>query len=288
MSPDSRDPCRRLHRYNRSRGFPLRKRVVYISATLLLAVLFALVVWQSSFSFGEFSPSSPGQTYTVWAVSTLIFILTVTLGFMLIRNFVKLWIDHRRNREGSKIRTKLVLGALALTITPVVFLVFFSIGVLNINLRRWFTQPAENIRLNFTEIGNAIERENRSKAEALAMWISQSAEAAHARQTSHGDLGKVCLERGIAELRLEPSNGAVIWLCGPADATARSPMEVRYGDVVLRTSPVLDLAHIQTEISDAISRYHQLASDQRAVKRSYLQLLVLITLFILFFATWLA
>ena len=94
-------------------------------------------------------PSSPEQTYTVWAVSTLIFILTVTLGFMLVRNFVKLYVDHRRNREGSRIRTKLVLGALALTFTPVVFLVFFSIGVLNINLRRWFTQPAENVKTQF-------------------------------------------------------------------------------------------------------------------------------------------
>ena len=51
---------------------------------------------------------------------------------------------------------------------------------------------------------------------------------------------------------------------------------------------MLDLMHIQSEISDAIGKYHQLASDQRAIKNSYLQLLVLITLFILFFATWLA
>ena len=39
---------------------------------------------------------------------------------------------------------------------------------------------------------------------------------------------------------------------------------------------------------EAIRKYHQLASDQRAIKNSYLQLLLLITLFILFFATWLA
>src|SRR5436190_5630674 len=176
----------------------MRKQVIYIGATLLLTVLLALLVWQSSFSFGDFTPSSPGQTYTVWAVSTLIFILTVTLGFMLVRNFVKLWIDHRRNREGSRIRTKLVLGALALTITPVVFLVFFSVGVLNINLRRWFTQPAENIKINFLEMGDAIERENRSKAEALAMWAYQSSEAAAARQNGRVDLTKVCEQRGIA------------------------------------------------------------------------------------------
>jgi two-component system nitrogen regulation sensor histidine kinase NtrY len=266
----------------------MRKQVIYIAGTVLLVFLLALLVVQSSFSFGDFTPSSPGQTYTVWAVSTLIFILTVTLGFMLVRNFVKLWIDHRRNREGSRIRTKLVLGALALTITPVVFLVFFSVGVLNINLRRWFTQPAENIKINYIEIGRAIERENRSKAEALAVWAFYSPEAQQARQGAKVDLAKVCEQRGIAELRLEPENGAVIWLCGPAQAANRGPIEARYGDVVVRTAPVLDLMHIQSEISDAIGKYHQLASDQRAIKNSYLQLLVLITLFILFFATWLA
>ena len=266
----------------------MRKRLIYISATLLLAVLVALVVWQSSLSFGEFGPSSPEQTYTVWAVSTLIFILTVTLGFMLARNFVKLYVDHRRNREGSRIRTKLVLGALALTITPVVFLVFFSFGVLNLNLRRWFTQPAENIRLDFIEIASAIERENQSKAEALAMWIAQSPEVAEARQSIKVDLAKTCEARGIAELRLEPANGAVIWLCGPAPAEKQSRVEVRYGDLTLRTARVLDLSRIQSEITDAVHRYYQLASEGQAIKRSYLQLLVLITLFILFFATWLA
>ena len=224
----------------------------------------------------------------MWAVSTLIFILTVTLGFMLVRNFVKLWVDHHLNREGSRIRTKLVLGALALTITPVVFLVFFSVGVLNINLRRWFTQPAENVKINLVEIAAAIDRENRSKADALAMWAANSEEAEKARQSGKGDLSKTCRQRGIAELRLEPSSGAVIWLCGPADAKNMGPVEARYGDVVLRTAPVVDLSRIQTEIAESIRKYHQLASDQRAIKNSYLQLLVLITLFILFFATWLA
>jgi two-component system, NtrC family, nitrogen regulation sensor histidine kinase NtrY len=196
----------------------LRKRVIYIGATLLLAVLVALVVWQSSFDFGGYGPSSPEQTYAVWAVSTLIFILTVTLGFMLVRNFIKLYIDRRSNKEGSRIRTKLVLGALALVFTPILFLLFFSVGVLNINLRRWFTQPAERIKMNYIEIDRAITRENQSKAEALAMWAHSSPEVAQARQTLQGNLQAVCEQRGIAELRLEPASGAVIWLCGPAPA----------------------------------------------------------------------
>jgi len=107
----------------------MRKRLIYISGTLLLALLVGLVVCQTSFHFGDFAPSSPQQTLILWALSTLIFILTVTLGFMLARNFVKLYVERHGNREGSRIRSKLVIGALVLTFTPVVFLVMFSLGV---------------------------------------------------------------------------------------------------------------------------------------------------------------
>src|SRR3954466_9704035 len=75
-------------------GPNMRKRVIYGSAVLLMVMLLTLLVWQASFSFGDFGPTSPQQTYLVWAVSTLIFLLTVTLGFMLFRNFVKLYIER--------------------------------------------------------------------------------------------------------------------------------------------------------------------------------------------------
>ena len=266
----------------------MRKRIIYTGATLLLAVLVALVVWQSHFSFGDFGPSSPEQTYAVWAVSTLIFILTVTLGFMLVRNFVKLYVERRSNKEGSRIRTKLVLGALALVFAPILFLLFFGVQVLNINLRRWFTQPAERIKMNYIEIDRAITRENRSKAEALALWAYGSAEVAQARLTLTGNMNAICEKRGIAEMRLEPPNGAVVWLCGPAAMNGQPQIETRYGDLVLRTAPVLDLAGIQAKIAQAVAEYDQVSINRHAIYRSYSQLLVLITLFILFFATWVA
>ena len=71
----------------------------------------------------------------------------VTLGFILFREFVKLYIARQSNREGSRIRTKLVVGALALSCIPVFFLVLFSFHVLNRSLERWFTNPVD-IRCN--------------------------------------------------------------------------------------------------------------------------------------------
>ena len=124
----------------------MRKRYVLIPALVLLAILVTLIVWQQSFTLGEYGPANSEQTFVFWAVSTLIFLLTVTIAFMLFRTFVKLYLERQRNREGSRLQTKLVVGALALSVLPVIFLVAFSYDILNRNVAKWFMQPVEGIR----------------------------------------------------------------------------------------------------------------------------------------------
>src|SRR6202521_6445961 len=109
----------------------MRRRYLFWSGLALLAILLTLVVWQVSFSFGEYGPATALQTFVLWAISTLIFLLTVTLGFMLFRTGVKLYIERQANREGSHVKSRLVLGALALSLLPVVFLVVFGYAILN-------------------------------------------------------------------------------------------------------------------------------------------------------------
>jgi len=108
----------------------VKRRLPYVSAALGLLILLALMVWQGSFSFW-FHPADPTETMLFSAVSMLIFVLGVILAFMLFRAGVKLYIDRQRNREGSRIRSKLLLGALALTIAPTLFSALFNYAVLN-------------------------------------------------------------------------------------------------------------------------------------------------------------
>ena len=150
----------------------MRKRYLFASGLVVLAILLALVQWQVSFDFGEYEPANSAQTYVFWAVSTLIFLLTVTLGFMLFRTGVKLYFDRQRDREGSRIKTKLVLGALALSLLPVAFLVSFSYGVLNRTVDKWFTRPAEGIKFSLIDTSVALGEEVQNRAQALANWIA--------------------------------------------------------------------------------------------------------------------
>src|SRR5436853_6475222 len=98
----------------------MRKRVVFGSGVVLLALMVTLVVWQGSFTFGPFAPSSLEQTYLFWALSTIIFILTVTLGFYLFRTTVKLYMERQSQRVGSHIKNKLIGGVLAIAIDPAI------------------------------------------------------------------------------------------------------------------------------------------------------------------------
>ena len=89
--------------------------------------------------------------------------------------------------------TKLVLGALRSDDHSRCFSCIFqywrtSILIFDVGSRN---QPRVYGSILSTSVA-AMERENQSKAEALAMWIAQSPEIAEARQNIKVDLAKTC------------------------------------------------------------------------------------------------
>jgi two-component system nitrogen regulation sensor histidine kinase NtrY len=263
----------------------MRKRYLYVSSLVLLAILLTLVVWQQSGSFGEFGPANAAQTFVFWAVSTLIFLLTATLSFMLFRTGVKLYIDRQSNREGSRIQTKLVLGGLALSLLPVVFLVAFGYLILNRTIGKWFMAPAEGVRVNMVEAAVALDGEVKDRAQALANWMATVPEV----RAGTADFGKLCDDNRIAELRLGGAN-----LCRAAEGetgTKTLQAGAPLGDgrtLLIGVHRPIDLDRQEREIEGHMSEYNQLAAQQKTIKNLYLLFLLLIALFVLFVATWIA
>lgn len=269
-------------------GIPMRKRYVFSSGLVLLTILLGLVVWQESFNFGDYSPANAAQTYVFWAVSTIVLILTITLGFMLFRTGVKLYLERQSNREGSRIKSKFVLGALALSLLPVAFLFVFSYDLLNRNIEKWFSRPAEGIRIQLIDAGIALGDEVQGRAQALANWLAGLPEVRHGT----ADFAKLCADSRIAELRIEDASGIGQAYCTGADLrgevfTARAPLEG--GEkLVVRIKPRADLARKQSLIQQYVNEYDQLAANKRYFRNLYLLFLAAITLFILFVSTWIA
>ena len=144
----------------------VRRRLALAAAALIFLILLALLVWQGSFSF-SFGPSDVRETIVLSAVSTVIFLLTVTLAFMLFRAGVKLYIERQQNRQGSRIRSKLLFGALALTFAPTLFSALFNYMVLNRTLEKWFTQPPRGIEMNLQDLDSAYKKEAEGRVQAF-------------------------------------------------------------------------------------------------------------------------
>ncbi len=271
----------------------MRKRVTFGSAVVLLSILASLVVSQGSFNLGAFAPapSTIQQTYLFWAVSTLIFILTVTLGFMLFRTVLKLYIERQTNRPGSHIKSKLIGGALALSVLPIFFLVLWSVSVLNRNLDKWFSRPATTVNIDLVQIAAALNQEQREKLTAQAHWLA--AQPAHSADFYE----RFCQENQIEKAEIEHADGSRRMLCavsrsGQGESQAaelfKASIRTAEGNLILAARMPLDLAAKQREINRAVADYDRLSVDKKAFRREYLLLLSLITLFILFFAIWIA
>src|SRR6185295_15108397 len=141
----------------------MRKRLLYGFASVLLAISVVLVVWQGSFHQRNFDPSGHSETLIFWAVSTLIFVLMVTVGWILAREFIKLYVARQAKQPGSRIRTKLVVGAMLLSSVPVFFFVLWSYEVLSLNLHAWFTNPVDNQVDIYKGAAASLDREIRNR-----------------------------------------------------------------------------------------------------------------------------
>ncbi len=279
----------------------MKQRLLYGAATFLLVLCVTFVLWQGSFRTEGFDPQSATQIFLYWAVSALIFVLMVTLGFILFRTGLKLYIERRSNREGSRIKTKLMLGALALSFLPVCFLVFFSVHVLNFNLTRWFSRPAIEMRTDLIEVTRSFQGEVQGKADAQARWLAalpKVQEFANGDISSARELAALCRANGIQEASIIRGDGAHQKLCPPVKSESG---QVVYGNAMLADAKGLpasrlvvsviapiDLFQKEAQIQKSIDSFDELAKNHKDFRTMALLLLTLISLFILFVATWMA
>jgi PAS domain S-box-containing protein len=197
-----------------------------------------------------------------------------------------LYIERHSNRPGSHIKSKLIGGALALSVLPIIFLVLWSVSVLNLNLDKWFSRPARTMNIDLVQIANALNQEVGDKLTAQAHWLaSQPVQSADFYE-------RFCQENQIEKAEIERAGGGSRTLCSVSTARQgelyKTSIQTDEGKLVLSARMPLKLAAKQREINQAVADYNRLSAERKGVRRTYLLLLSLITLFILFFAIWIA
>ena len=100
-----------------------------IALSICVFFLFTVILAQTTFKLTFFEPDTSEETLIVALVSALILLLFVALTFVLIRTLLRLYAERRSGLLGSKFRSRMVMGALLLSLGPVIFLFLFSYGL---------------------------------------------------------------------------------------------------------------------------------------------------------------
>src|SRR5216683_2787338 len=289
---------------------------------ILLTLLLAAV-----FTFGSldvpFKPKSWRDVMALYAVSSFITAAFLVFGLILARTTLRLWAESSREQLGARFKTKMVVGAMAISLLPIVFMFIVSYSLINRSLLLWFPKPLEIASDETQKLLNDLGRAQlprlrgialQAKAEAsrpgpdfLQNVFATGADAAwildrDGRVTRGGIVcddqpedrsGKICVQQEVPGhfLRMLPS-GVEIWEAGGRNYfAARVPAseEGQAGGFVVaayRTSPgVLERL---TTIQSQTREYYQEKQDLRALKRQMLLILLFFTVLLLSAVMWVA
>ncbi len=119
-----------------------RQRVRLAIAGVFLTLLLAAV-----FTFGSldvsFEPKDWRDAVTLYAVSSLITAALLTFTLIFTRTMLRLWAERSKDHLGARFKSKMVVGAMAISLLPILFMFFVSYSLLNRTLGRWFPRPLE-------------------------------------------------------------------------------------------------------------------------------------------------
>ena len=298
---------------------PSRKKLA-IALTVASVVLFGLLLAQTSFDLPFINPANNQQIVFLVVLSAIVFLLFVTLTFVLARNLIKLFAERRLGVLGSKFRTRLVVGSLLLSFIPVIVMFYFAYVLMNRSIDKWFSTPVEEVRQDTAIMASLLSKYAAEDARAEALSIASSSETQRAFE-GHSFAGvlnqfrmhettlqggfAIAIESGNAEasfaapaawpllkssISLQPLNpdhpqhltwGGTEYVLGNAAVGER-------GEIVVAMPLPKNFAETQKQLEASQQRYLGLARERRLVRRTYMAFLWLLTGMVLFASMWLA
>lgn len=150
-----------------------RKATVWMLGGGML-FLFLLLGALNAFNISFLHPRSVGQVFLFTALSVLVFLLFVMLLVLLSRNILKLLADQRSRVLGSRLRSRMLIGAVLLSFAPALFMFLFSYLLMNRSIERWFSQPTSQLREQSTRVASELAQYATANSQAEAQALASS------------------------------------------------------------------------------------------------------------------
>ena len=279
---------------------------LYVPGLFLLA-LCLLVFAQAAFNLNPLlSPSAPNQVVLLFTLSTFIFLVLLVFGFVLLRTLIKVWAERKQQKPGSKFKTSLLVSMISLTLVPATFLFLFAFGLVNRSIDKWFSAPVDEI----VRATDEMSRQWRIERETLARSI-----LTYAGSEPRKDLDKIREDFRLDALLVITQSGLVVRssaIQGLRDTSLPAQIVTAFGN---RDEAFIDLGPYWigarringaegkeilaavfptpgriTELNSVIlkerANYDELNQNRKSYRDTYVYILLLMTVLVLFAAVW--
>ena len=173
-----------------------RKRERILMLTSGVAVL--ILSWVEYALISGSGPFQHGSNLLIFLVINLNTILILFLGFLIIRNLVKVVFEDRQNILGAKLRTKLVVAFVSLSLLPTLALFFVAFQFLSTSLSYWFDARVEKSLESAITVGKTLYDEQARTLKLLAQDLHHTITLECF--TDENELDKDCVNNVIEEI----------------------------------------------------------------------------------------
>ena len=267
----------------------------------------------------------------IFSLININIILILLLIFLVIRNLVKLIFERKRKVLGARLRTKLVVAFISLSLVPTVLLFLVAVGFITNSVEHWFKAQVEQSLQGSLEVAQTYYRDFANATVSSAQQISRNLskqgvikgekgggflrEALEVkRQEYHLSTLGIFLKGGGESIRVEDPTLKTVSLTLPQDMLEAGfsgkeisrILSVGEGEMITGIAPIFNppskgevvgvvaashfipksLTGKMREISQAFVEYKQLKVLKKPIKFSYMMALLMVTLLIVFSATW--
>ncbi|VBB41318.1 PAS domain S-box protein [uncultured Desulfatiglans sp.] len=193
------------YREARQQDLKRRRRERYLIVGLF--VLISGLVYYGT-RFLDMGPDiSLSNSILIFALININVILLLLLVFLTLRNLVKLLFERRKRIMGARLRSKLVLAFVTLSLLPTIILFFVSVQFISSSIEYWFNVQIEQSLKNALEVGQEYYSRTAEEILQLGNGLSRVITYEGFLQPEQGDrLEKLIADKqkeyGLASIRV--------------------------------------------------------------------------------------
>jgi two-component system nitrogen regulation sensor histidine kinase NtrY len=150
-----------------------RNKRVREGIIVFLALVLIIFLTRAEIRLTQMSADAPiGSSIAIFGVINVVILLVILLVYLVSRNVVKLFMESRTNPLTTRLRTKLVLSFVGLSLVPTMLLFFAAAGFINNTVHNWFNTQVETSLSESLEVAQTYYKNSASNALYYGRQIS--------------------------------------------------------------------------------------------------------------------